>query len=274
MKRIVVVCPNPNDELLAAANFLGIDEIARRLAVRKPSPRWLTARNRFRVSKKSLALAISFVTAAKQFVSSDCAIDLPAGPTEAIVLAEMRQRTLDRRRSSCASRARSRRRQVFSSPLSQARGQSLSLKSQSNFARAAKAQSRAPFDAAAPARFLLAPSLPPLAISSIASRRNILALPARRAIDCSNKFVAAGTIFRRSLGRATSRRLRERQQSRSAHSRLGSSSRRPQRRRFCEMHHRAENFSAKVSRARQMMCSFLHRPKALQAHSNAMRIRR
>ncbi|MDT9136316.1 histidinol dehydrogenase, partial [Escherichia coli] len=28
-----------------------------------------------------------FVTAAKQLVSSDCAIDLPAGPTEAIVLA-------------------------------------------------------------------------------------------------------------------------------------------------------------------------------------------
>jgi len=29
-----------------------------------------------------------FVTAAKQIVSNDCAIDLPAGPTEAIVLAE------------------------------------------------------------------------------------------------------------------------------------------------------------------------------------------
>src|SRR5438094_8174381 len=28
-----------------------------------------------------------FVTAAKQLVSGDCAIDLPAGPTEAIVLA-------------------------------------------------------------------------------------------------------------------------------------------------------------------------------------------
>ena len=40
-----------------------------------------------------------FVTAAKQLVSGDCAIDLPAGPTEAIVLAIPRQSHLDCRRS-------------------------------------------------------------------------------------------------------------------------------------------------------------------------------
>jgi len=85
--RIIAVCPKPNLELLAAANLLGIRELARiggaqaiaALAYGTPSvPR----------AEKIFGPGNRFVTAAKQIVSHDCAIDLPAGPTEAVVLAE------------------------------------------------------------------------------------------------------------------------------------------------------------------------------------------
>lgn len=84
--RIAAVCPKPNPELLAAASLLGIREIARvggaqaiaALAYGTPSvPR----------VEKILGPGNKFVTAAKQIVSASCAIDLPAGPTEAVVLA-------------------------------------------------------------------------------------------------------------------------------------------------------------------------------------------
>jgi histidinol dehydrogenase len=85
--QIIAVCPKPNDELLAAASFLGVTQIAgiggaqavAALAYGTPSvPR----------VEKICGPGNKFVTAAKQLVSTDCAIDLPAGPTEAIVLAE------------------------------------------------------------------------------------------------------------------------------------------------------------------------------------------
>src|SRR5882762_2589007 len=84
---IIAVCPKPNNELLAAANFLGLHKIARiggaqavaALAYGTPSiPR----------VEKICGPGNRYVTAAKQLVSAECAIDLPAGPTEAIVLAE------------------------------------------------------------------------------------------------------------------------------------------------------------------------------------------
>jgi histidinol dehydrogenase len=87
VKRVTVVCPKPNLELLAAASLLGITHLARiggaqaiaALAYGVPSiPR----------VDKIFGPGNRFVTAAKQLVSSDCAIDLPAGPTEAIILAE------------------------------------------------------------------------------------------------------------------------------------------------------------------------------------------
>src|SRR5882762_6103703 len=84
---IHAVCPKPNNELLAAANFLGLHKLARiggaqavaALAYGTPSiPR----------VEKICGPGNRYVTAAKQLVSAECAIDLPAGPTEAIVLAE------------------------------------------------------------------------------------------------------------------------------------------------------------------------------------------
>jgi len=84
--RITVVCPKPNPELLAAASLLGITQIARIGGAQGIAALAYGTNNIPRVDK-IFGPGNRFVTAAKQLVSSDCAIDLPAGPTEAIVLA-------------------------------------------------------------------------------------------------------------------------------------------------------------------------------------------
>jgi histidinol dehydrogenase len=86
VKRIAVVCPRPNAELLAAASLLGVDEIARTGGAQAIGALAYGTKSVSRV-EKIFGPGNRFVTAAKQLVSSDCAIDLPAGPTEAIVLA-------------------------------------------------------------------------------------------------------------------------------------------------------------------------------------------
>lgn len=86
VKRIAVVCPRPNPELLAAASLLGIRRIARIGGVQAIAALAYGTKNISRVDK-IFGPGNRFVTAAKQLISSDCAIDLPAGPTEAIVLA-------------------------------------------------------------------------------------------------------------------------------------------------------------------------------------------
>ncbi|HKV23399.1 MAG TPA: histidinol dehydrogenase [Candidatus Acidoferrum sp.] len=86
VKQITVVCPKPNNELLAAADFLGVEKIARVGGAQAISALAYGTRTIPRV-EKICGPGNRFVTAAKQLVSSDCAIDLPAGPTEAIVLA-------------------------------------------------------------------------------------------------------------------------------------------------------------------------------------------
>jgi histidinol dehydrogenase len=86
VKRIVVVCPRPSMELLATANLLGISEIARIGGAQAVGALAYGTKSIPRV-EKIFGPGNRYVTAAKQMVSSDCAIDLPAGPTEAIVLA-------------------------------------------------------------------------------------------------------------------------------------------------------------------------------------------
>jgi histidinol dehydrogenase len=86
IEKIVVVCPHPNDALLAAAHFLGISRIARIGGAQAIAALAYGTKSVPRV-EKICGPGNRFVTAAKQLVSSDCAIDLPAGPTEAIVLA-------------------------------------------------------------------------------------------------------------------------------------------------------------------------------------------
>ncbi len=87
VKRVVVVCPKPNKEFLAAAHFLGVKEVARIGGAQAIAALAYGTRSVPRVDKL-FGPGNRYVTAAKQLVSSDCAIDLPAGPTEAIVLAK------------------------------------------------------------------------------------------------------------------------------------------------------------------------------------------
>jgi histidinol dehydrogenase len=86
VKNIIVVCPRPNAALLAAANFLGIPQVAQIGGAQAIAALAYGTQSIPRV-EKICGPGNRFVTAAKQIVSSDCGIDLPAGPTEAIVLA-------------------------------------------------------------------------------------------------------------------------------------------------------------------------------------------
>jgi len=87
VERIVAVCPKPNNELLAAANCLSVSEVARIGGAQAIAALAYGTKSVPRV-EKIFGPGNKYVTAAKQLVSADCAIDLPAGPTEAIVLAE------------------------------------------------------------------------------------------------------------------------------------------------------------------------------------------
>jgi histidinol dehydrogenase len=86
VKRIIIVCPRPNKELLAAACWLGVSEVARVGGAQAIAALAYGTKSIPRVDK-IFGPGNRFVTAAKQLVSGDCAIDLPAGPTEALVLA-------------------------------------------------------------------------------------------------------------------------------------------------------------------------------------------
>jgi histidinol dehydrogenase len=86
VKRIVAVCSRPNHVLLAAAGILGLREVARIGGAQAVAALAYGTKAIPRVDKL-FGPGNRFVTAAKQLVSSDCAIDLPAGPTEAIVIA-------------------------------------------------------------------------------------------------------------------------------------------------------------------------------------------
>ena len=85
--RIIAACPKPNNELLAVAQFLGLSEVARVGGAQAIAALAYGTKSVPRV-EKIFGPGNKYVTAAKQLVSAECAIDLPAGPTEAIVLAE------------------------------------------------------------------------------------------------------------------------------------------------------------------------------------------
>jgi histidinol dehydrogenase len=86
VRSIQVACPRPNAALLAAAGVLGVSRVARIGGAQAIAALAYGTKRVARV-EKLFGPGNRFVTAAKQVVSSDCAIDLPAGPTEAIVLA-------------------------------------------------------------------------------------------------------------------------------------------------------------------------------------------
>jgi histidinol dehydrogenase len=84
--RIIAVCPRPNDALLAVADFLGMTEFAR-VGGAQAIAALAYGTQQIAAVEKICGPGNRFVTAAKQIVSADCAIDMPAGPTEAVVLA-------------------------------------------------------------------------------------------------------------------------------------------------------------------------------------------
>lgn len=84
---IAAACPRPSPELLAAAEILGVGRIARIGGSQAIAALAYGTRSVPRVDK-IFGPGNKYVTAAKQFVSNDCAIDLPAGPTEVIIFAD------------------------------------------------------------------------------------------------------------------------------------------------------------------------------------------
>ena len=184
-----------------------------------------------------------FVTAAKQLVSSDCAIDLPAGPTEAIVLATSGKPRF-----------------IAADLLAQAEhapdAASFLVTPSQKLARAVQAEVEK--------QLAKLPSENP-AHYSTRHTGAILPAPSRRRLRVHQPF-RAGTsqppLFARPrpekysrhrhrfswFPRAAARRLYLRQQSRPAHRRLGTHARRPFHRRLCQMHKRA-NLHARWLRA-------------------------
>src|SRR6266853_4835290 len=86
VKRIVVACPKPSPALLAVAEILGVTEIARMGGAQAIGAFGYGPQSIPRVDK-ICGPGNRYVTAAKRIVSNDCAIDMPAGPTEVLILA-------------------------------------------------------------------------------------------------------------------------------------------------------------------------------------------
>ena len=86
VKRIVVACPKPSPALLAAAEILGLAEIARMGGAQAIGAFAYGTQSIPRVDK-ICGPGNRYVTAAKRIVSNDCAIDMLAGPTEVLILA-------------------------------------------------------------------------------------------------------------------------------------------------------------------------------------------
>jgi histidinol dehydrogenase len=86
VRQIVVVSPQPGSALLAAAERLGVGSVARIGGAQAVAALAYGTKSISRVDK-IFGPGNRFVTAAKRLVSADCAIDMLAGPTEAIVFA-------------------------------------------------------------------------------------------------------------------------------------------------------------------------------------------
>jgi histidinol dehydrogenase len=87
VKKIIVASPGPSDELLAAADSLGIRSFAHVGGAQAIAALAYGTHSIPRVDK-IFGPGNRFVTAAKRIVSQDCPIDLLAGPTEVVVFAD------------------------------------------------------------------------------------------------------------------------------------------------------------------------------------------
>jgi histidinol dehydrogenase len=87
VKRIVVVSPKPGSATLAAAYLLGIQEMYRCGGAQAIAALAYGTKTIARVDK-IVGPGNAYVTTAKKLVSFDCAIDMLAGPTEAVIYSE------------------------------------------------------------------------------------------------------------------------------------------------------------------------------------------
>jgi histidinol dehydrogenase len=86
VREIIVASPQPGPALLAAAARLGVERVARIGGAQAIAAMAYGTRSIPRVAK-ICGPGNRFVTAAKKLVSHDCAIDMLAGPTEALIFA-------------------------------------------------------------------------------------------------------------------------------------------------------------------------------------------
>ena len=84
---IRLVSPNPSEEVLAAAQMLGIKEFYRVGGAHAIAALAYGTENVPRVDK-IVGPGNAYVTAAKKLVAFDCAIDFLAGPTEAVIVSD------------------------------------------------------------------------------------------------------------------------------------------------------------------------------------------
>jgi histidinol dehydrogenase len=87
VREIIIASPQPGAELLAAAEKLGVRRIAKIGGAQAIAALAYGTHSIPRVNK-IFGPGNRFVTAAKQIVSGDCAIDMLAGPTEALSFAQ------------------------------------------------------------------------------------------------------------------------------------------------------------------------------------------
>jgi histidinol dehydrogenase len=85
--RIVVVSPKPARETLAAAHFLGIDEMYRVGGAQAIAALAYGTETIEQVAK-IVGPGNIYVTTAKKLVAFDCSIDMLAGPTEAVIVSD------------------------------------------------------------------------------------------------------------------------------------------------------------------------------------------
>ena len=86
VRRIVVVCPRPNPALLMAAEIVGVSEIAHIGGAQAIAALAYGTNSVPRVDK-IFGPGNRYVTAAKRLVSAECNVDMLAGPTEVLVVA-------------------------------------------------------------------------------------------------------------------------------------------------------------------------------------------
>src|SRR5260370_34430815 len=86
VKRIVVACPKASPALLAAAEILGVNEIARIGGAQAIGAFAYGTQSVPRVGK-ICGPGNRSVTAAKRIAANDCALDMPAGPTDVLIRA-------------------------------------------------------------------------------------------------------------------------------------------------------------------------------------------